>query len=481
MSLYDVIVIGAGVTGCSAARYLSRYRGRFLVLERGEDVCTGTSKANSAIVHAGFDASRGSKMALYNVRGSRMYPDLAKELDFPYRMNGSLVLLLDESDRPRLEALYENGIANGVDGLRIIGQEELRRLEPHVSSRAVAALWAPTGGITCPFGVTAAFAENAVRNGVTFRFGAEVTAVSRRGEEWIVQTPDGALRTRAVVNAAGLYADVFHNMVSPRKLHITPRRGEYDLLDHEAGGYVTHTVFQLPGRFGKGVLVTPTVHGNLLVGPTAEDIDDREGVGTTAGGLASVAERAALSVDGLPIRETITSFAGLRAHEDGHEFVIGEAPDAPGFLDCAGIESPGLASSPAIGKAVSDMAAERLGLPENPEFDGRRKGITDTKSLSAEEWNRLIREDPAYGRIVCRCESITEGEIREAIRRSPGARSLDGVKRRVRAGMGRCQGGFCSPRVMEILAEELGVPLSEITKSGGASRIIVGKCKDSLA
>lgn len=478
--MYDVIIIGAGVTGCAVARYLSRYQGSALVLERAEDVCCGTSKANSAIIHAGFDAAHGSLMAKMNVQGNRMLPELAKELDFPFRMNGSLVVCMSEEDMPRLRALYENGVKNGVEGLEIVDAQRLHELEPNVSKNAVAALWAPTGGIVCPFNMTIALAENANANGVDFRFNTKVTGFARGEEGWTVHTEQGDFQTRYVVNAAGVYADVLHNMVSARKLHITPRRGDYCLLDRQVGGFVSHTVFQLPGKLGKGVLVSPTVHGNIIVGPTAIDIEDRDGTNTTAAGLEELIAKAGISVDNLPIRQTITSFAGLRAHEDHHEFVIGEAEDAPGFVDCAGIESPGLTSAPAIGLTVAELLREKLGLRKKEDFIATRKGLLDPKSLTKEAYQALIRESPAYGQIICRCEQVTEGEIIDAIRRPLGARSLDGVKRRTRAGMGRCQAGFCSPRVLEILARELGVSQAEITKCGGASRLIVGVNKDSL-
>lgn len=475
----DIIIIGAGVSGCAIARELSRYKAGILVLDREEDVCCGTSKANSAIVHAGFDAAHGSLMARLNVEGSKRMPALARELDFAYDPCGSLVVCLSEADRPRLQALYENGVANGVEGLRIIGREELLALEPHIADEAVAALWAPTGAIVCPFGLTYALAENAAQNGVRFQFDTAVTSVEPIEGGWRVQTSRGPLEARLVVNAAGLYADVLHNMAAPGDpMRIIPRRGDYFLLDHTAGDYVRHTIFQLPGPAGKGVLVTPTVHGNLLVGPTSIDIEDKEATATTAAGLEEIRAKAGLAVKDLPLRQTITSFAGLRAHEPRHDFFIGEA--APGFVDCAAIESPGLSSAPAIGVMVAGIAAKRLGLEENPAFDPVRKGILDPKTLPLEERAELIRQNPAYGQIVCRCESVTEGEILDAIHRTPGARSLDGVKRRTRAGMGRCQAGFCSPRVMEILARELGVPLSEVTKAGGRSKIILGVNKDAL-
>ena len=477
--MYDCIIIGAGVSGCASARELARYNAKILVLEKEEDVCCGTSKANSAIVHAGYDAAHGSLMAKLNVAGSRRMPSLAKELDFAYDQCGSLVVCLSEDDRPALQKLYENGVANGVEGLRIIERDELVEMEPNIADNAVAALWAPTGGIVCPFGLTFALAENAAKNGVQFRFDTRVTGLAPIPGGWQITTDKGSYETRCVVNAAGVYADTLHNMAdAAHPMQITARRGDYFLLDHTAGQHVRHTVFQLPGKYGKGVLVTPTVHGNLLVGPTAIDVADKEATATTAAGLAEVRTKSGLAVKDIPLRQTITSFAGLRAHEARHDFFIGEI--APGFVDCAAIESPGLSSAPAIGEMVAGIVRDSLHLTEKPDFTPTRKGILDPKTLPFEERAALIRENPAYGQIICRCESVTEGEIIDAIHRTPGARSLDGIKRRTRAGMGRCQAGFCSPRVMEILARELGLPQSEITKCGGDSKIIVGTNKDAL-
>lgn len=479
MTGYDAVIIGAGVSGAAIARELAKYEARVCVLERCEDVCCGTSKANSAIVHAGYDARPGTLMARLDVEGSYMIPQLARDLDFLYRNNGSLVLCMHEEDLPLLRELYERGRRNGVSALRMVTREEILAMEPHVREDVVAGMEAATGGIVCPFGMNIAFAENAAENGVEFRFDTTVTGFTRTREGWTVHTNQGDVEARTVINAAGVYADVLHNMVSTRKLHITPRRGDYYLLDKTTGGYAHHTLFQLPGKYGKGVLVAPTVHGNTIVGPTAIDIDDRDGVNTTAEGLEQVMRKAANIVKDAPLRQVITSFAGLRAHEDGHEFVIGEAEGAPGFFDCAGIESPGLSSSPAIGRMVAEMVRDKL-LLRKASYKATRRGIVNPAELPFEERRALIEDNPAYGRIICRCEGISEGEILDAIHRPLGARSLDGVKRRVRAGMGRCQGGFCAPRVMEILAQELDLPMEEITKSGGGSRLIVGENKEGF-
>ena len=478
--MYDVIIIGGGVAGSACAREISRYQLKACLLEKEEDVCTGTSKANSAIVHAGFDAATGSLMARLNVRGNEMMEQLARDLDFSFVRNGSLVVCRAKEDLPNLQALYDRGVANGVKELRILTAEEVKEMEPNLSEEVVAALYAPTGGIVCPFHLTIALAENAYVNGVEFYFQTRIENITKTEEGFCLHTNRGDYHTRYVINAAGLYADTLHNMVSEKKMHITPRRGDYCLLDKTAGAHVSHTIFPLPGKYGKGILVSPTVHGNLLLGPTAVDIEDKDGVSTTAKGLGEVIAKAGENVKNLPVRQVITSFAGLRAHEEGHEFIIGEVEDSPGFIDCAGIESPGLTSAPAIGEMVASILREKINPKEKEEFIATRKGILRPDHLEIEERKKLIQEQPAYGNIICRCEMVTEGEILDAIRRPLGAKSLDGVKRRTRAGMGRCQSGFCSPRVMEILSREWNIPMSEITKTGGDSKIIMGVNKDSL-
>ena len=476
--MYDIIIIGAGVIGCAVARELSKYNARILVVEKNEDVCAGTSKANSAIVHSGYDAENGTLKARFNVEGNRMMENVCKELDVPFKRIGSLTVCTEKELLPELEKLKERGERNGVEGLRVLSREELLAIEPHIGDEVVGALLAPTAGIVCPFKLTIAFAENAAVNGAEFLFDTQVNKVYADSGVWHVVTDEKEYEAKAVVNAAGVYSDMFNNMVSERKLHITPRRGDYILLDRSAEGFVRHTIFQLPTKLGKGVLVTPTVHGNTIVGPTAFDIEDKEATATTAEGLDSVIAKSALSVKGLPVRQVITSFAGLRAHEDGHEFVLGEPEDAENFYNCAGIESPGLSAAPAIGVYIAGLIREKLHLSEKESFVAERKDILNPAKLSLEERNELIRREPAYGTIICRCESVTEGEIIDAIRRPVGARSLDGVKRRTRAGMGRCQAGFCSPKVMEILRRELNMDLTEVTKSGGGSYIVNARTKD---
>ncbi|MDR0221005.1 MAG: FAD-dependent oxidoreductase [Lachnospiraceae bacterium] len=464
MNAYDIIIIGGGVVGCSIARELSRKQIKIAVLERRADVGEGASKANSGIVHAGFDALPGTMKARLNLRGSQLMPTLAAELDFAYKNNGSLVLCFAEEDKPRLVELYERGKKNGVAGLAMLNQTELRAKEPNVNEAALYAMYAPSGAIVCPFELTVAMAENAAKNGVEFYRNMEVTGISNNGDGYNIATNIGDIfQTRLVVNAAGVYADRLHAMVSRAPLAVTPRRGEYLLFDKTVGGLVSHTLFQLPHAYGKGVLVTPTTHGNLLMGPTAEDIADKEGVNTTALGLDFVLAKAADSIVSIPGRAIITSFAGLRAHTEQDDFIIAEADGAPGFIDVAGINSPGLSSAPAIGEYVGELVAKLCPAPAKDNFVAKRQGIKQ-----------------APGEVICRCETVTRPQIVEAIHRThglfqnAGIVSLDSVKRRVRAGMGRCQAGFCSPRVAEIIASELGVEKTAVCKAGAGSELLEG-------
>lgn len=491
--MYHALIIGGGVIGCAIARELSRYQGEIALFERASDICEGTSKANSGIVHAGHDAKPGSLKAHFNVLGNQKMEALSKELDFPFKRNGSMVLCFREDERDKLTQLMQQGIQNGVNGMEILEADDARKLEPNLSEEVVAVLFVPSGGIVCPFGLTIALAENAAINGVEFHLNTEVTAIERLKHGYLVHTSQGDFESEVVVNAAGVYADVIHNMVAGTSdMEITPRRGEYCLLDKKVGGYVSHTLFQLPNESGKGVLVTPTIHGNLLVGPTADFIEDKENISTTADGMNVVAKKGGKSVKALPIKQVITSFSGLRARctkrpqlsEDAWEssikgdFVIGEVMGAKGFIDVAGIESPGLSAAPAIGEYVAGLVQQMLQLPINPTFCPTRKGIPCMATASVEEKKVMIQNNSAYANVICRCELVTEGEILDAIHRPLGAVTLDGVKRRTRAGMGRCQSGFCSPKVVEILARELGVEPECITKFGGTSVFLIGENKD---
>lgn len=478
---YDVLIIGGGVTGCAIARELSRYALRVCLLEKEEDVCSGTSKANSAIVHAGFDAKPGTMKAKMNLEGSRLMPEIARELDVEYAQNGALVLCFNEKDLPSLNELYQRGLKNGVQGLKLLSGDEARSMEPNLSDHVVAALHASTSAIVCPFELTIALAENACENGVEFSRNEAVRAISACEGGYQVETSKGKAQARCVVNAAGLFADEINNMVSNCKLHIAARKGDYCLLDRSVGKLVSATVFQLPGPYGKGVLVTPTVHGNLLIGPTATDVPDKGDVSTTAQELGNVISKSALSVKEIPYNRVITSFSGLRAHEAEGDFVLDEAPDAPGFFNAAGIESPGLSSAPAIGKYIAEQIALKLQAVPKMDFKSCRRGIPRAAHMPAQARAQLIRENPLYGNIVCRCEEISEGEIMDAIHRPVGAVSMDGVKRRVRAGMGRCQAGFCTPKVMEILARELNISITQVCKNASGSEMLAGEMGVSKA
>ncbi len=465
-NFFDVAVIGAGVIGCAVARELSRRRARILVLERESDVCEGTSKANSAIIHGGFDALPGTLKAKYNVEGNAMMDRISEELDVPFKRIGALVVARSEEGDETVRELFGRGEKNGVKDLRILSGDEAREIEPGLSDDVTSALFCPSSGIVCPFELTLGFAENAVKNGVVFRLNSEVTAIGRDGDGFTLTAAGTEYRARAVVNCAGVFAAKIREMIAEPDYTITPRRGEYLLLDKNAVGTVSHTVFGTPSKQGKGVLVTPTVHGNLMVGPTAEAVDDPEDTATTSAGIGKLKEQSALNVKNIPYKLVITSFAGLRATGDTGDFIIREDEKVKRYFEAAAIESPGLSSAPAIGVAVAKTVGDALSLEENENFDPVRRGIPRLSHMSDAERAAYIEKDPDYGQIICRCEGVSEGEILDAIRRPLGATTLDGVKRRVRAGMGRCQSGFCSPRVIAILSRELGIPYGEVKKNG---------------
>lgn len=469
---YDVIIIGGGVVGCSIARELSRYQGNFCLLEKEEDVCCGTSKANSAIIHAGFDAKPGSLKAKLNVQGNQMMDQLAQELDIPFQRNGSFVVCTDASSEHLLEELKKRGEENGVLGLEILDAQTALTHEPNLSPDVTKVLFAPSGGIVCPFEMTLGLAENAADNGVSFFFDQEVTSIEKENDYFRIITNHQVYETKGIVNAAGVFADKIHQFLSSSSIQITARKGEYFLLDQSAGNHVHHTIFQLPTALGKGILVTPTVHGNLLVGPTAQDVTSKEDIDTTAMGLAQIKEKAKQSVINVPFHQTITSFAGLRAHEEGNDFILGEAKDVTNYFMAAGIESPGLSSAPAIGKLLAEEISQKLSLEKNNNFSPVRTGIPRPNAMSLSQRNELIKKDASYGQILCRCENVTAGEIINSITRTLGARSLDGIKRRTRAGMGRCQAGFCTPKTMELLSNYGGIEFTKITKNGKDSCLV---------
>lgn len=476
---YDVTVIGAGVTGALIARELSKYDMKLCLLEKENDVAMGTTKANSAIVHAGYDAVPGTKKAKLNVLGCGIMAETCRELDVPFKNCGSLVVGFDEADLDHLRKLYDRGLENGVTGMRIIGREELLALEPNLGPDVRYALWAKTAGIVCPYELTIGAAECAVKNGCEFRRNTAVYDIDSCDGYFVLHTAVGDIESKFVVNAAGVYADKIASMIGDEEMSIDPRSGDYFVLDKSMGNLVTRVIFQCPTEKGKGSLVTQTVDGNLLIGPTSESIDDKGDTGTTLDQLNFVNEMTRRVVPLANGRDAITSFAGLRAHPAGDDFIIGPSSKSQRFINVAGIESPGLTAAPAIARYVDALFTKYCDFEYaiKPDYDPTRKAPLRFRHLSPEEKAEIIKTNPAYGRVICRCETITEGEIIAAIKSPVGARDVDGVKRRVRAGMGRCQGGFCGSKVVEILSRELNIPVNEITKYGRGSKILYDKTK----
>lgn len=472
--MYDVLIIGCGITGAAAAFELSRYQLRVGILERENDVADGTTKANSAILHAGYDPKPGSLMARLNVRGVELARELCQKLDVPYRPCGSMVLAFAKEEEPHLEELYRRGTENGVPGLRLLTGDEARALEPNLSPEVTAALLAPSAAICSPWEFCLALAETAVKNGAELHLNTCVTGLEPVEGGWRVRTDRGEFEARYVLNAAGVDAQDVHEMAAPSAFAIHPARGQYYLLDKSEGDRVSRVIFQCPNEKGKGVLVAPTVHGNLIVGPDSQP-SAGDDTATDGAGLRFVRERGSKSVPSVQFGQSIRNFAGVRAVADTGDFVIQWA--AKGLLDLAGICSPGLSAAPAIGEyAAQLLAADGLRLEEKDEFVCRRRR-TRFKELPEAERAALVEREPAYGRVICRCETVTEGEILECLRTPIPPRSVDGVKRRVNAGMGRCQGGFCGPRVVEILARELGVSPGEIVQDKAGTWLLARETK----
>ncbi len=476
--MYDVLIIGAGVIGGSIFRELTKYNLKVSVLEKENDISMGTTKANSAIIHAGFDPDPESVVAKYNVRGNEMYEGICKELDVPFKRNGAMVVAFAEENMETLETLYKKGVKMGVKGLRLLSKEETLKKEPNLNDTVVGALYAPTSGIVCPFQYTIALFENAVSNGGELYLDSEVVSIEKNDGIFFVKTKDGKeFKARYVVNAAGVYADEVHNMIAKEKFSIRPRIGEYIVFDKSQGRLFNSTIFPCPSKMGKGILVSPTVHGNLFIGPNAVDIDDKENKSTTQLGLDEIKKAANITTSKINYRESIRNFAGLRAISSTGDFIIEENDDVKGFIDVAGIKSPGLTCAPAIAEDVVKILKEAgLDLERKTNFISRRKQVR-FMDLSVDERNELIKENPQYGNIVCRCESITEGEIVDAINRSFGQISIDGVKRRCRPGMGRCQGGFCSPKVLDIIAREKNISKEDVNLDKKDSFVLLEKTK----
>ena len=471
---YDVLIIGAGVTGCAIARELSHTGLKIALSDACDDVAMGASRANSAIVHAGYDCVPGTLMAKLNVRGNEMFDDMCESLNVPLLRVGSFVIAFGEEDEKELNNLLERGRANGVPGLEIISGERAREMEPKLSDDVTAALWAPTAGITCPYELTIAMSENARANGADILLRKRAAAIDYANDEFTVKFEDGtSVSAKYVVNAAGVYADEVARLIGDDSFTISPRKGEYMLLDKQALCVGT-VIFQTPSKLGKGVLVSPTVDGNIFAGPTAQDKVEKNDTQTTPEGLAELKKFSLKSVPTLNLRQVITSFAGVRAQPSTGDFIIRPSDKNAHFIHAAGICSPGLSSAPAIAEYVRGLIKEAgADTTERADAVYVREHAKPFRQMDADERAEAYKRNPLYGRIICRCETVTEAEIVDAIHR--GATTVDGVKRRTRAGMGRCQGGFCAPRVMEILSRELGVPTESLTKFGGKSYMVAGK------
>lgn len=479
--MYDVIVIGCGIVGSATAYELSKYQLKTLVVEAENDVSLGATRANSAILHAGFDPEPGSLMAKLNVEGAERAKELCQKLSVHYDQIGSLVVAFSSEELDLIQVLYERGVKNGVKDLALLDQNALHQMEPNLSKKSLGALHAPTAAIVNPWEFCLALAETAVRNDVEIALNNRVNKIQKTENGYLVTTNQTTYQTKYIFNAAGVHSDDIHNLIAEPNFEITPKRGEYYLLDKSEGDVVNHVIFQCPSSVGKGVLISPTVHGNLVVGPNSEavlrdELDSGKDTGNTALGLKAVADLAKKSLPELNLRQSIRNFSGVRANNSTGDFVLQEA--APGFIDLAGIKSPGLTSAPAIalyGIEMLEKSVNRKFSLKKSYVDSRDKIVFD--ELSIDEKNEVISNDKNYGRVICRCETITEGEIRAAAHSPVPPVSVDGIKRRCNAGMGRCQGGFCGPRVVEILAEELHKSPLDILQDRAGSNILVGTTK----
>jgi glycerol-3-phosphate dehydrogenase len=476
--MYDVTVIGCGVVGAAVAHELSRFRLSVAIVEKENDVACGTTKANSAIVHAGYDPAPGTLMARLNVAGSRMMEDLCRRLNVEYRRTGSLVLAFGEDDMKKVRELFRRGEQNGVEGLSILTREQTLALEPGLNPELTGALYAPSAAIVDPWGLAIALAQSAVRNGAALFLNSPVTKITDEDGFYRVEAGEHVLETKFIVNAAGTFADKINDMAAAPFFRIVPVKGEYYLLDKSQGNLVQHTIFQTPGEFGKGVLISPTVHGNLIVGPTSDPARGPEDVAVTAQGLEKIVKTALGSDVNVNFRESIRNFAGVRATAgERDDFIIGSAPGAPRFVNAAAIKSPGLTAAPAIAVEVRSIL-KKAGLfcVEKDSFaDYRRETLF--KKMTDDEKRTALARDPHYGRVICRCETITEGDILSVMRGPIPPVSIDGVKRRCNAGMGRCQGGFCGPRVHEILSRETGRSMEAIEQDRSGSYLLTGETK----
>lgn len=480
--MYDIAIIGAGVIGSSIARELSRYNLDIALLEKNNDVAIGTTKANSAIVHAGYDAPADSNKGKFNVRGNELYSKVCDELNVPFKRIGSYVIAFDKEDMKTLEDLYENGIKLGIDDMKILDSKEVKENEPNLSDDVIGALYAPSAGIVEAWELAIAYAENAIDNGVKLVLNYEVDDIVKKDNIFKIYSNENELiESKVVINAAGVYADKIYNMVADSEFEIFPRKGEYYLLDKTSNGLVNHVIFQCPTKKGKGVLVTPTVDENVILGPTSEDLDKnmKDNVSTSKNGLDYIRKQATKTTMEIDFSDVITTFAGLRAEPSTGDFIIEESKQVNNFVNVAGIKSPGLSAAPAIAEYVCELTTELINeVSKNKNFNPIRRKRVKFNELSDSEKNELIKSDKAYGNVICRCETITEAEIVDAIHRSAGGTTVNGIKRRCRPGAGRCQGGFCGPRVLEILSRELSIDPEEILLENKNSKILTGRTKE---
>lgn len=466
----DIIVIGAGVVGCSIARELSKYNLDVLVVEKNSDVSEGISKGNSGIVHAGYNEKIGTLKAKLNIEGNKIFDDLSRDLQFPFKRNGAFILAFKDEEMKTLESLKENGEKLGVEGLEILTREEALNIEPNLNKKIVGVLNVKTSGIVSPYEMTIALAENAAENGVEFKLNSKVTNIEKISEGYKVTLNNKELVSgKLIINASGLEGAFLNNLVSMSKREINPVKGEYCLFDKVAGAMINKTLFQVPNKLSKGVLVTPTAEGNLLVGPNAVEGKTLE---TSREGIDEILDKSKKSVEELPVARILNTFSGIRPKTKGGDFIIEEVEDAKNFINVIGIDSPGLTAAPAIGVYVVNMIKERLDLVEKKNFKKTREKIVRFAELSLEEKNKLIKEKPAYGHMVCKCEFVTEGEIVEAIHRPIPALTVDAIKRRTRASMGGCQGIGCTLPISKILSRELGIDISDINKNSEGSPVI---------
>lgn len=476
--IFDCVVIGGGVIGCSVARYLSSYKGNFLLLERHADVGDETSSANSGIVHSGYDPLPGTLKAKYNKLGNEMMKEVCDDLDVPFINNGSLTVAFSDEEVDTLLELMDRSSKNGIP-CKLIDKLELQKMEPNISDEAKKALYCPTAGVVNPFLLTVSFMENAMDNGVKLSLNSSVKNIEYKNKVYsITLENDEVVETKAIVNAAGQNSDKIHSLLEEPRWHNVPRKGEYILLDHFNSNFCNHTLFMCPTKVGKGVLVSPTTSYNYIVGPSNNETTKFD-TSTDAKTFDELKLAAKKLIKNIPYINVIREFAGVRANSSVDDFVIEEAKNFPLFFDCGGIMSPGLASSPAIGKDVASKVATKLKLEDNKEFNPKIKKHVNLKNLGLSEYNKLIKENSKFGRMVCRCEKVSEGEIIDSIHRNCGATTVKGVKKRVRSGFGKCQGTFCQEEVIKILARELNKNINDINYSDDGSKILKYFAKDN--